>query len=55
MMRSRHKGGSEVLSSELEISRKKEEEMLLRENQFMGRDGKNLGNLGIILEKGKNP
>ena len=39
-MWSRHKGGSEALSSELVISRKKEEDMLVRENQFMSRDEK---------------
>lgn len=43
------------MSSELGISRKKEEQMISRENQFRGRDEKNLGNSGIILEKGKNP
>lgn len=48
--------GSEATSSELGISRKKEEEMLSREYQCRaGTKKKNLGNFGIILEKGETP
>lgn len=54
VMRSRHKGGSEALSSELVISRKKEEDMLLRENQFMTRDEK-IWESGDDFGKGKEP